>query len=139
MTSHVENTRVSKQALWAARIVSGLTAAFMLFDSALHLAKPAPVIQAFNQLGFPISLSLALGAIELLSVLIYLYPRTSILGAILLTAYLGGAVSIQMRVGNPLFAETLLLRLENQVRELTAWNFVLVDLGIRAFEVGFEG
>ena len=107
MSSNLRKLPASNAALWAGRLVSGLTAAFMLFDAALHLAKPAPVVQAFNQLGFPLALSVTFGVIELACVLLYVYPRTSVFGAILLTGYLGGAVAMQMRVGSPLFAQTL--------------------------------
>jgi hypothetical protein len=68
--------------------------------------KVAPVLQASAQLGFPVSLIVAIGAVLLICTVIYAIPSTSILGAILLTGYLGGAVAIQARIGNPLF-ETL--------------------------------
>jgi hypothetical protein len=97
----------SRAALWAGRAISALVVAFMLFDAGLHLFKPAPVVAAFAQLGFPLGLSVALGIIELACVVLYVVPRTAVLGAILLTGYLGGAIAIQMRVGNPLFGETL--------------------------------
>lgn len=107
MQPAMEKPSVSNQQLWAGRTISGLVIAFMLFDGVIHLMKIAPVVQAFQELGWPISLSVVLGIIELLCVVIYLYPRTSILGAILLTGYLGGAVVTQLRVGHPLFGETL--------------------------------
>lgn len=107
MQPAMEKSAVSNPQLWAGRIISGLVIAFMLFDGVIHLMKIAPVVQAFQELGWPISLSVVLGIIELLCVVIYLYPRTSILGAILLTGYLGGAVVTQLRVGHPLFGETL--------------------------------
>lgn len=105
--STIRESSASNKALWTGRLLSGLASAFMLLDCALHLAKPAPVVQAFHELGFPISLSVTLGILELLCALVYLYPRTSVLGAILLTGYLGGAVAMQLRVGHPLFGETL--------------------------------
>ena len=92
-----------KKTLWAGRIVSALAVLFMLFDGVTHLMKPAPVAEAFTRLGFPLSLSVELGIIELLCVVIYVIPRTSILGAILLTGYLGGAVATHLRVLDPLF------------------------------------
>jgi len=98
---------VSNKELWAGRIISGLVIAFMFFDGAIHLMKIAPVVQAFQELGWPISQAVVLGIIELLCAVIYLYPRTSILGAILLTGYLGGAVLTQLRVGHSLFGEVL--------------------------------
>jgi hypothetical protein len=87
--------------------MSGLMVAFLLFDGATHIAKIAPVVQAFAQLGLPIELAAVLGILEFACIALYVFPRTSILGAILLTGYLGGAVAMQMRVGNSLFGETL--------------------------------
>ncbi len=97
----------SKGLIWTGRIFSGLTILFMLFDAVLHLIKPAPVVTAFAQLGFPLQLSMALGIIELVCIAAYALPRTSLIGAILLTGYLGGAVVTQLRVGNSLFGEAL--------------------------------
>ena len=97
----------SKGLIWTGRILSWLTILFMLFDAVLHLIKPAPVVTGFAQLGVPLQLSMALGIIELVCIAAYALPRTSLIGAILLTGYLGGAVVTQLRVGNPLFGETL--------------------------------
>ncbi len=98
---------LSNKSLWAGRIISGLVTAFMVFDGVIHLLKPAPVVEGFAKLGFPIRLAVPLGIIELVCVLFYVVPRTSILGAILLTDYLGGAVAIQLPTGNPFFGEVL--------------------------------
>jgi DoxX-like protein len=97
----------SKAALWTGRILSGVTILFMLFDAVAHLIKPAPVVTAFAQLGVPLQLAIPLGIIELVCIVAYAMPRTSLVGAILLTGYLGGAVVTQLRVGNPLFAQAL--------------------------------
>ncbi|HEV7968716.1 MAG TPA: DoxX family protein [Candidatus Acidoferrales bacterium] len=97
----------SKKFLWVGRVITGLIAAFMAFDAVIHLLKPAPVVEAFAKLGFPIRLAVPLGMIELVCVLLYLVPRTSILGAILLTGYLGGAIAIQLPTENPFFGEVL--------------------------------
>jgi DoxX-like protein len=97
----------SKKSLWAGRIVSGLVTAFLLFDAIIHLMKPAPVVEGFAKLGFPLRLAVPLGIVELVCILLYVLPRASILGAILLTGYLGGAVAIQLPTGNPFFGEVL--------------------------------
>jgi hypothetical protein len=89
--------------VWAGNIVSGLGVLFMLVDGATHLMAPAPVADAFHQLGFPLNLAAPLGVLELLCVAIYVFPRTSFLGAVLLTGYLGGAVASHVRVRDPLF------------------------------------
>ena len=91
------------QHLWAGRIVSAVPALFLVLDAAMHIAKPDPVAQAFAQLGFPLGLAVPLGIIELLLVAVYVVPRTSALGAILLTGYLGGAVASHVRIGDPAF------------------------------------
>ena len=83
--------------------MSALAVLFLLLDGVTHLMKPAPVAEAFARLGFPLSLSVELGIIELICVVVYVIPRTSILGAILLTGYLGGAVATHLRVRDPLF------------------------------------
>jgi hypothetical protein len=107
MSSDTPAAPVSKKMLWAGRIISGLVVLFMLFDSIIHIMKPAPVLQAFVRLGFPERLSLVIGIILLVCVVLYVIPRTSVLGAILLTGYLGGAVVTNLRAGSSLFGETL--------------------------------
>lgn len=103
MQSELQTATPSSKLLWTGRILSILAVLFMLFDAVAHLLKPAPVVQAFLQLGFPLSLSIDLGIIQLICVLVYIIPRTAIFGAVLITGYLGGAVAIHMRVGNPVF------------------------------------
>ena len=97
----------SNKMVWTGRIISGLIAAFMIFDGAIHLTTSAPVVEAFHRLGFPIQLGVVLSVIEFVCVALYVCPRTAVLGAILQTGYFGGAVAINLRVGDPLFAETL--------------------------------
>ena len=98
---------ISNRSRWAGRIVSGVMVAFLLFDAGIHMAKIAPVIEAFERLGWPIGMSLGLAILELACVALYALPRTAVLGAILLTGYLGGAVVTHLRVGSSLFGETL--------------------------------
>jgi len=97
----------SKASIWIGRILSGLIVLFLLFDSVLKFMKPAPVVDTFAHLGLPIGLAYALGIILIVCSLLYAIPQTSILGAILLTGYLGGAVSTHLRVGDPLFSHVL--------------------------------
>lgn len=105
--SEKNENSVSKPALWAGRIMSWIIILFLIFDSTIHLIKNAPVIDAFNQLGVPIELSVPISVIELFCLILYIIPRTSIFGAILLTGYLGGAIIIQLRVGAPMFSTAL--------------------------------
>ena len=92
---------------WAGVVLSVLPVLFMLFDSVIHLMVIPPVVESFTQLGYPVSTARTLGVIELGCIILYLIPRTSVLGAILLTGYLGGAVATNLRVGSPLFSHTL--------------------------------
>jgi len=94
---------VSSTHLWAGRIMSGLPALFLLVDGVMKLFKPPVVVQATVELGYPESVIFGLGVTLFVSTLLYLIPRTSVLGAILLTGYLGGAVATHVRVGGPLF------------------------------------
>ena len=100
-------TRPSKAALWGGRVMSGLPALFLLMDGTMKLVKPAPVVTAAVELGYPESVIVPLGVVLLASTVLYLVPRTAVLGAILLTAYLGGAVATHLRVGNPMLTHTL--------------------------------
>ena len=100
-------TPPSQGRLWAGRILSGLAVLFMLFDTVIHFLQPKAVVDAFAQLGFPLSVARPLSVIELLCVVLYVIPRTSSLGAILLTGYLGGAIAAQVRIGAPLISTTL--------------------------------
>jgi len=68
---------------------------------------PAAVIDGFTKLGFPVSVAVPLGIIELVCVVLYVIPRTSVFGAILLTGYLGGAIASQVRIGSPMLSTTL--------------------------------
>lgn len=98
---------ISAGRLWIGWSISGLTAAFMLFDAGAEFAKPAPVTDAFARTGWPMRLSSTLGAILLTCTVVYLVPQTSVLGAILLTGYLGGAVATNLQLENPLLTHTL--------------------------------
>jgi DoxX-like family len=94
---------VSRMRLWTGRVLSGLSAAFFILDGAMKLAKPAVVVEATKQLGYPESSIVGIGVVLLACTLLYLIPRTSILGAVLLAGYLGGAVASNVRAGQPLF------------------------------------
>jgi hypothetical protein len=102
-----EATPVSRKALWAGRIISALPVLFLLFDAVMKLIKPPPVIDATVKLGYPESTIIGMGIVLLACVILYVIPQTSVLGAILLTGYLGGAVATHVRVGDPLLTHTL--------------------------------
>jgi len=103
MESGPQIDAASTKMLWAGRILSGLPALFLLFDGAMKLVKPAFVVDATVQLGYPESVILGLGIVLLACTALYLIPRTSVLGAILLTGYLGGATASHVRAGDPIF------------------------------------
>jgi DoxX-like family len=89
--------------LWTGRICSALAILFFAFDGVAKLFRPAPVIKATVALGFPASEIVAIGITLLIFTVLYSIPRTSILGAVLLTGYLGGAVASKVRIHAPLF------------------------------------
>lgn len=93
---------VSKKSSWAGRILSILIVLLMLFDGISKVMKPASIVQGFAQAGWPASLVVAIGVIALVCAALYAIPRTSILGAILLTGYLGGATASNLRIGMPM-------------------------------------
>lgn len=90
---------ISKRVVWAGRIVSGLAALFLLIDGGMKLLKPVVVVEATRQLGYPESAITGIGVVLLACTLLYVFHRTVIFGAILLTGYMGGAVASQVRVG----------------------------------------
>ncbi len=99
---------VSKKMLWAGYILSALPVLMLFFSGVMKLAKPAPVIEGFIRLGYPEGLALGIGIVELVCAVLYVIPRTSVLGAILLTGYLGGATATHLRIGEPFFAPIVL-------------------------------
>jgi hypothetical protein len=98
----------SKKLLWAGRIISALPVLMLLFSAAMKLAKPPAVIEGMAHLGYPENLAFGIGVLEVICTIVYLIPQTSILGAILLTGYLGGATASHVRVGDPYFATVIL-------------------------------
>jgi hypothetical protein len=96
-----------KGKVWAARVMSGLVILFLVLDSVVKLIPIQAVTEGMPKLGYSADLARPLGVILLTCTLIYAIPRTAFLGAILLTAYLGGAVATHARIGDPLFSHTL--------------------------------
>lgn len=97
----------SRAARWTARITGGLVVLFLVFDGVMKLAAPPPVVDATRQLGWPADAIPAVGALLLACVALTAVPRTRVVGAIATTAYLGGAVALQVRVGNPAASHAL--------------------------------
>jgi uncharacterized membrane protein YphA (DoxX/SURF4 family) len=104
-----EDKMQNHKVIWIGRILSGLVILFLAADGAMKLAPIPIVTETMGQLGYPASVELAraLGIITLLCTALYAWPRTAVLGAILLTGYMGGAMAAHLRVGSPLFSHTL--------------------------------
>lgn len=98
---NIDITSASRKMLWAGRVVSTIPVLLLLFSAGMKLVKPTPVVEGFAKLGYPEHLAMPLGVLELACTMAYLIPRTNVLGAILLTAYLGGATATHVRVGDP--------------------------------------
>ena len=97
----------SKRSLWTGRILSGLVIAFLLMDAIMKFVIPPAVVKGMADSGWPLHFSVTLGAILMSCIILYAIPRTSVLGAILLTGYLGGAVASNLRLELPLFTHVL--------------------------------
>jgi hypothetical protein len=89
------------------QILTALPVLFLAFDIVIKLMRIDPVLESFRELGYPVSLAVWIGTLELVCLVVYLIPRTAVLGAILLTGYLGGAIATHVRLGNPLFSHVL--------------------------------
>ncbi|MBX3283009.1 MAG: DoxX family protein [Acidobacteria bacterium] len=100
-------TEVSKSALWAGRILSALPILFLLLDAVGKFVRPEPVVTGTVALGYNESVILPLGITLLVCTILYAVPQTAVIGAILLTGYLGGAVATHVRIGNPIFTHML--------------------------------
>lgn len=107
---HNTATRTQSVTVAAARagqVVGLLVSTFLLFDAVIHMLAIGPVVESFQQLGFPGGQALPIGVVELACLVLYAIPRTSVLGAVLLTGYLGGAVCAHFRAESPLLSTTL--------------------------------
>ena len=98
MPSSTQTVPASKAMLWVGRVISALMIVFMLFDAGIKILKLPAAVEGTLRLGYPASTVQPIGVIGLVCVLLYAIPRTSILGAILLTGYFGGATATQVRV-----------------------------------------
>jgi DoxX-like family len=97
----------AKKRLVTGYILTGLVALFLTFDTVMKVLRLAPAVQGTTELGYPVGTVIWIGVIELACLVLYLAPRTSVLGALLLTGYLGGAIATHVRVGSPLASHTL--------------------------------
>ncbi len=99
----------SKKMLWTGRVISAIPVLLMIFSAVMKLIKAAPVVQGMPRYGYPESQIVTIGVLELLSCIVYVIPNTAVLGAILMTGYLGGATATNFRIGDPSYVMTALL------------------------------
>ncbi len=103
MQTGTQAAPISKKRLWAGRILSALPVLLMVLTGVFGVLKPAVALAGFVQFGYPERVFLPICIIEIACAIIYAIPRTSVLGAILMTGYLGGATATHVRIGDPLF------------------------------------
>ena len=123
-----------KSLVWAGRVISGLAALVFAFSAVMKFMGGPQLAEGMAHLQLSMHLARPIGALELLCVVVYLVPQTAVLGAVLLTGYLGGAIATHVRVGNPLFSHTLfpvyvalvvwggLFLRESRLRALLPWR-----------------
>jgi hypothetical protein len=97
----------TKTRRWTGTVLSGLSVAFLLFDAVMKIAEAPPVIEACARIGYPVDTIRPIGITLLACVALYVVPRTAVLGAVLLTGFLGGAIATHVRLEDPLFSHTL--------------------------------
>ncbi|MGQ0543434.1 MAG: DoxX family protein [Blastocatellia bacterium] len=107
MQSDAQAVRIAAKRPWAGYLVSALPVLFLLLDAIGKFVKPEPVVTGTVELGYNESVIVPLGIVLLICTILYAIPQSAVLGAILLTGYLGGTVATHVRVGNPLFSHTL--------------------------------
>jgi hypothetical protein len=130
LTFPLATVTIGRKRLWAGRVISGFAVLFLLFDTVIKVLQLAPAMEGTTQLGYPAHLVAVIGAIELVCLAAYVFPRTSVLGAVLLTGYLGGAIATHLRIGSPLPSHTLF---PIYVAALIWGGLYLRDARLRAF------
>jgi hypothetical protein len=108
MQSIIPPTPVSKKMLWAGGVLSALPVLALVMSGIMKLLKPAAVVEGFEHLGWSEDVTLGLGIVEIACAIIYAIPRSAVLGAILTTGYLGGAIAAHVRIGEPFYAPLIL-------------------------------
>jgi len=109
MHTGVQLAAVSRKSMWTGRVLSAIPVLMLLFSGSVKLMKLPSVVQGLAQFGYPVSLITLIGILEVGSTIVYLIPRTAVLGAILMTGFLGGAITTNVRMHNPLFSIPLIL------------------------------
>lgn len=125
-TSIPEAAKTSKAQLITGRVLWAIVVPFLLMDATMHVAKPDFVVQACDKLQIPVGSIVPLGIVQFICLALYIFPRTAALGAVLLTGYLGGAMAIHMRIGDPMWFPVL-------VGALLWGSLYLRDARVRSF------
>jgi len=107
MSSVFQPAPLARKWIWTGRFLSGFMVLFILFDGIIKFMKIQPVIDTFAQLGWPIKFAVPIGIIDVACAVLYAFPRTAVLGAVLMTGLLGGAIATHVRIDSPLFSHTL--------------------------------
>lgn len=97
----------SNKEIWTGRVLSGIAVLFLLMDATMKVMQVPAAIEGTKKVGYPAGVIFWLGIVQLVCLALYLIPRTSVLGAIFWTGYLGGAVATHVRIGDPLFSHIL--------------------------------
>jgi hypothetical protein len=105
--SYPRNATRSSKAIWTGRFLSGLAVLFLAFDAAIKVLELPFAVEATVRIGYPATTIVGIGLLELACLAVYLIPRTALLGAVLWTGYLGGAIATHLRIGSPLFTHVL--------------------------------
>jgi DoxX-like family len=100
-------TAPASKAIWIGRVLSALAILFLLFDTVLKILQLPVAVEGTTQLGYPAGVVFGIGVVELVCLALYVFPPTSVIGAILFTGYLGGAIATHVRIGSPLFTHIL--------------------------------
>lgn len=106
-TATLSTGAISRASIWTGRVVTSLISVLLAMDAGMKVFMLGPAVSGTAQLGYPPHIVFPLGVIQVVSLVLYLIPRTSVLGAVLWTGYLGGAVATHVRLDNPLFTHTL--------------------------------
>jgi len=100
-------TTSATKTTWIGRVLSALAILFLLFDCVIKVLQLPVAVEGTTQLGYPATVVLGIGVVELVCLVLYVIPQTSVFGAILFTGYLGGAIATHVRIGSPLFSHVL--------------------------------
>jgi hypothetical protein len=106
-TTQAPSQTTSRAALWTGRVLSGIAVLFLIFDASLKVFMVGPAVTGTVEIGYPVNVIRPLGIIQVICLALYLWPRSAVVGAVLWTGYLGGAIATHLRVGHPLFSHTL--------------------------------